>query len=184
MAALCMSIGSCRSSKSNLSENGSAIAVNDKSEINLPVRNPDSPITGMRPFIPKAQVYRTNGNYNDNVPIQVADDGKTLISFPAPTDIDNQTKPLPLADGFLLDRRGISTDSRFTTYTYADYSALQAPPSIENLLKSIIPHAMITELVALPMTTQEALADTAAVNRLIRTGFPDCNIILSAPAME
>lgn len=184
MVALCMITGACRSSRSNVSERTGAPAVNGRVEADFPIRNPDRPITGMRPFVPKAQVYRTNGNYNDNVPIQVAGDGKTLISFPAPTDIDNQTKPLPLADGFLLDRRGISANSRFTTYTYAGYAALPAPPSVENLLKAIIPQAMITELVALPMTTQEALADTAAVNRLIRTGFPGCNVIISAPAME
>ncbi len=139
---------------------------------------------GKHMFLPCAQVYRTNGDYSDNVPIQVSADGKNVISYPAPTDLRESTTPLPLADGWLLDRRGIGENTRFTRYTYAQYMALKEPPTIAELLKAVIPTACITELYSLPCTTQEALADTAAVNRMIRSGFKGCSPVIMQPVVD
>lgn len=154
-------------------------------EVQLPTINQEKPMGGLMNYVPKAQIYRTNGNYNDNVPIQVSADGREIISFPAPTDLGPQSKPLPLADGYLLDRRGISPyNTRFTTYTYSQYAALPTAPGIAELLKSIIPAALVTDFIELPVTIGEAMADTAAVNTLIRQGFPGCTIILQEPALK
>lgn len=124
------------------------------------------PLTGSVPaFIPKAVVYKTNGNYNDNVPVQVNDLGE-IVSFPAPSDLKGQ-QPLAVGDGFLLDRRGISLQSRFTTYTYAQYAAMKQTPTVEQLKAAIIPGARVVQTVTLPITLNEALADTAAIKNYL-----------------
>lgn len=118
--------------------------------------------------IPKAVVYKITGNATSaNVPVQVASDNAgQIVSFPAPTDVKGQ-EPLPMADGYLLDRRGINANSRFTKWTYAEYAALSQAPTIAEIKAAIIPGARPTQIHVLPMTLTEALADTAAVNRII-----------------
>ena len=63
---------------------------------------------------PKAVIYKTNGNFSNNVPITLSADSKKLISFPAPSDITEQTAPIKLSQGYWLDRRGISPNTAFT----------------------------------------------------------------------
>lgn len=183
LAAVCagMVMTSCHSSKPN-NDNGpiEGNLIQVGGEIGP---KEDIPLTGMRNYIPSAQVYRTNGDYINNVPIQTSADGKQLISFPAPSDITPDALPLQLANGYLLDRRGISPyNTKFTNYTYKEYAALKQAPSTQELLNAIIPGARVTDLVCLPFTTQEALADTTAVNKLIRTGFPGCKNMIEGPA--
>lgn len=179
IAAFIFMFAACRSNQQ------SAMSENTKNPLVIgfqtPTPSPDRP-TGMHTYVPRAVVYKTNGDYNFNVPIQVTPDGTTVISFPAPSDLSTDAMPLPLANGFLLDRRGVSSDTRFTSYTYSQYAAMQQPPTTDELLKAIIPNATITELVQLPMSASEAVADTTEVNKLIRTGFPGCNILIQAPA--
>ncbi len=128
--------------------------------------------------VPRAIIYRTNGDYDQNVPITM--DGNRIVSFPAPSDLRSAT-PLPLADGYLLDRRGISQNSVFITYTYPEYASLSEAPTIDALKSAIIPGARITRIVRLPMTLSTAQSDTAAINRLIREGLPDCPVVYDAP---
>lgn len=133
------------------------------------VENPERPaVLGRADTMPKAVIYRTSGDFRDNVPVTLGPDG-TLQSYPAPSDLTpGRSEPLSLADGFLLDRRGVSLNSAFTRYTYAEYAALPQTPAPDQLLKAIIPGARVTEIYTLPMTPGEAAADTAAVNRIIR----------------
>ncbi len=145
--------------------------------IDQPIAGPDgllnsSPVNAM----PMALIYKMNGDFSQNVPITVSKG--ELISYPAPTDLFEGSEPLPLADGFWLDRRGIGPNTRFTSYTYVQYRALQEPPSTAELLKNIIPGAAIIQLVSLPFTTT-AVKDTTEVNRLIREGLPGCRHILN-----
>lgn len=112
---------------------------------------------------PKAVAYRMSGDYADNVPVTLAADG-AIISYPAPGDITDRSAPLPLADGWWLDRRGISANSVFTRYTYSEYRALPAAPTPAELKASVIPGARVTATLQLPMTVAEATADTAAAN--------------------
>lgn len=116
---------------------------------------------------PRAVAYRTDGNYASNVPVQVSPEGR-LLSYPAPEDVRGAT-PLPLTDGYLLDRRGVGPNTVFTRYTYAAYGALPEAPQPQQLLDSVIPGSRVTTSVVLPMTLEEALADTAAVNAYLRT---------------
>lgn len=130
----------------------------------------DGPVAPRRPAIPapKATLYQTAGDYFDNVPVQLSADGQ-LMSFPAPTDIPANPAPVKLDGGWLLSPMGVNDNTVFTTYTYAEYRALAAPPSPEALLKAVIPGSRVTITTRIPMTTTEALADPAAVNRLLST---------------
>lgn len=117
-------------------------------------------------MIPKAKVYKMYGNASlANVPIQISD-GK-IVSYPAPGDVCGQ-EPLQMANGYLLDRRGISSDSKFLKWTYSEYCTMPKAPSLEELKVALIPDAGVAEIRVLDMTLSEALADTAAVNAAIR----------------
>lgn len=141
---------------------------------------PAAPVAGE---LPKAVIYRTSGAYNDNVPVILGAAGR-LQSYPAPSDITADSTPLPLADGWLLDRRGITPGAAFTRWTYAQYAALPQVPSRAQLLESIIPGAVVTAYERLDMTPTQAAADTAAINAMIRRGDFNSSIITptSTPA--
>ncbi|MGM9853720.1 MAG: hypothetical protein ACI30N_07120 [Muribaculaceae bacterium] len=139
-----------------------------------------TPVTGMRgngaSYLPKAIIYKTNGDYNNLVPVNLNPDG-TLLSYPDPTDVGEFSTPLPLADGWLLDRRGgIGTGTRFTRWTYPQYHALPQVPSPQELLQNLVPEARVTEAYRLPINAHPA--DTAACNALIRNGLPNCTKLL------
>jgi hypothetical protein len=86
-------------------------------------------------------IYKTRTNHYHQVPITLNEGKDKVSSFPHPSDLFYEGKlalPVKLKDGFLLDRRGISIHTAFTSYTYEVYSKLDAPPSPEELLKSVI----------------------------------------------
>lgn len=108
--------------------------------------------------LPMARAYRMSGDATaDNVPVQVDSKGN-IVSYPAPTDLIGQ-EPVALADGYLLDRRGISAYTRFTRYTYAEYIALKTPPTPSQLKAAIIPGARPVDIVQLPLTAADAAAN-------------------------
>ena len=124
--------------------------------------------------MPYAQIYRTSGDFDSYVPVTVNPvDGK-LVSYPAPGDITGASMPVVLRDGWLLDRRGISPDTRFVRYTYSEYHDLSQAPSPEELVGSIIPDAVVTEIVSLPYKVGEATP--AKVDSLIAAGLPRCEV--------
>lgn len=115
---------------------------------------------------PKAIAYKMIGSATAaNVPIQVDGDGNVL-SYPDPMDLKDAA-PIQLQKGYLLDRRGVSANTRFLTFTYSEYSALQAPPSPAELKAAIIPDARVSEIIRLPITVSEALTDLNAVNAML-----------------
>lgn len=116
--------------------------------------------TGNLNTVRQAVIYRTSGDYNDNVPVTLSADGKSLLSYPAVSDVSPAVStPVPLKDGWMLDRRGISLQSVFTTYTYLQYSQLPETPSPETLLRKIIPGAKVTEIKELPIPASEAISN-------------------------
>lgn len=121
--------------------------------------------------MPGAVAYRTNGDYAPNVAIRLGKDGMPVY-YPAPTDVTDQSSALPLTDGWYLDRcGGIGTGTVFLRTTYSQYAALDSTPGIKWLLAEIIPGAKVTAMRRLPLTLPQALADTAAVNRLLAAPF-------------
>lgn len=128
-------------------------------------------------MLPQAIIYRTQGDYRLNVPITLDASKTKVVSFPAPTDISSAVAPIELVDGWMLDRRGISPNSVFTSYLYDEYAQLAAPPTIHQLLESIINFEPFTEIRRLPMTTAEAAGDTAKCNQIIRYNLNSCPLI-------
>lgn len=115
---------------------------------------------------PRATAYRTNGNWNNHVAVTMNADRTALVAYPDVADVGLHSAPLPLADGWLLDRRGgISTRTAFLDWTYADYSRLAATPAPAELMAHLLPAARVVEVHPLDLTLSEALADTARANR-------------------
>ena len=133
----------------------------------------ERPVSGMPPAkaMPRATVFRMSGNYADHVPVNIYPQGR-LFSYPAPTDLTETSAPVPLADGWWLDRRGIGEHTVFTKWTYAEYRALKEVPSPREISGAVIPGARVTKVMHLDMTPQEAMADTAAVNAAIAAAAP------------
>lgn len=128
---------------------------------------PGHPLSGRQAAIPRARVYRMNGDYADNVP--VGTDNGRIISYPAPTDLSAASKPIQLAGGWWLDRRGVGRHTVFTRFTYEEYAAMQQAPSVAQLKEAVIPGARVTVVAELPWTLQDAVADTAAVNSWLQS---------------
>lgn len=115
-------------------------------------------------YVPKATVFQMNGDYADKVGVTLNPDG-SLAYYPDPTDISpaNST-PVALADGWWLNRQGLSDGSVFTRWTFAEYAAMKQPPSQAEIIEAIIPDARVTEMLTLPVTLSEALADPNSCN--------------------
>ncbi|CCX43087.1 putative uncharacterized protein [Prevotella sp. CAG:1031] len=124
--------------------------------------------TSQATFMPQALAYKTNAPALDNVPVTLNDARTSIVSFPAPTDINEKSRPLPLEGGWLLDRRGISPNSAFTNYTYQRYAVLPHAPSTRTLLEAVMPDIRVTDIISLPMKIGEATVATA--NEAIRKG--------------
>ena len=116
--------------------------------------------------IPNATAFRMSGDYADNVAITLREDG-TLLYYPAPSDLTAQSAPYPLGSGWYLNRQGLGNGSVFTSYTFAEYMALPQAPSQEELLKAVIPGAVVTEIIELPITAADAAADPAKAAALL-----------------
>jgi len=146
-----------------------------------------SPITKTSPaavgtvaHVPQAVVYRTTKNYDNNVLVTMDETHTLIVAYPAPSDLrtaDGCATPLPLCNGYLLDRRGITKTTAFLDYTYAEYAALESSPSATELAAHIIDKHPIAELYLLPITTHEALGDTARCNAFISSGFAGCKVV-------
>lgn len=131
--------------------------------------------------MPRAVIYRTDGNCRDNVPVVLNPADGDFVSFPGPGDVSDLTTPMPLTQGWLLDRAGMITpNTAFLNWTMGEYHALDSVPATATLKRHIIPGARVTAIVRLPMTYGESQQDTAAVNALIRQGLPGCDVILDS----
>lgn len=151
MAAVVCTISACSSSKPT------AVAA--------PQREKDAPAQAR--YLPKARAYRTSAPCSNLVFVNVADNG-TLLSYPDPADITDAARPVELADGWLLDRRGITPNSVFTNITFNEYAAHPSAPSPDELLKSLNRGIRVLEIIELPMRVGEA--DAANANAAISAG--------------
>lgn len=98
---------------------------------------------------PHVMVYKTSGDYQNNVPVLLSDDGNDIISYPHPNDIkatEMSVMPTGLKNGYLIDNRGISTKAAFLKLTYSEYAKLDTVPSLATLKSWIIAKNAITEL--------------------------------------
>ncbi len=98
---------------------------------------------------PQVVIYKTKDNYYLQVPVNLSPDKKTLVSYPAPSDIYNNGKlslPVKLENGYLLDQRGIGGGCAFLKWTYYEYSRLDHTPSSTEIMKMILEDDPLTEL--------------------------------------
>ena len=118
-------------------------------------------------YMPKATAFRMSGDYSDNIAITIGNDGK-LLYFPAPTDITADSKPISLGEGWWLNCQGISQNSVFTKYTFAEYAELPEVPTIEQLKNAVIPGAKVTEMIALPYTINQSVDNLNEVKEYLK----------------
>lgn len=121
-------------------------------------------------------IYKTSGDFFDHVPVMLSADGNTLSSYPGIQDVSSGgTLALPtlLADGWLLDNRGINLQVAFLDYTYEEYSRLKTTPAPEEIMQHIIAKDVILE-----MYSCKCSRDTGIINDMIRRGnFGSCKRI-------
>ena len=116
--------------------------------------------------VPPVIIYKTKANYNTQVPVGLSPDKKSLLSYPAVQDVYYQgalALPTLLLNGYLLDNRGIDTNSVFLKYTYETYSALTETPLPEEILKNILDYNPLEVLYSC-----NCGRDTALLNEMIR----------------
>lgn len=90
---------------------------------------------------PRVIIYQTNDDYFMHVPVELSEDKKSLVSYPAPGDVfykGDLAYPVRLEDNFLLDRRGIGLCTAFLKWTYYEYSRLPKTPSHEEIFKMML----------------------------------------------
>lgn len=136
------------------------------------------PILRNTAALPKAKIYKTSGDFADRVPVTMGADGMEIVSFPDPSDLRGEVKPIALSNGYLLDRRGINPNTAFLDYTYDEYAALPEVPTVAELKRHILALHPIVELYALPITPSEAVADTARCNAYVASGFKGCKAMI------
>jgi len=89
---------------------------------------------------PIAIIYKTKGDYYNLVPITLSKDKKEIVSYPHPSDLLTEKGyclPTKLSNDFLLDNRGINSNSVFLSITYDEYSKLKEVPSTKFLFNHI-----------------------------------------------
>lgn len=163
IAAISLTVIGCSSSRDSASTDtayAKTTIAEDKPDLKLYRDDNRQPIGGHGHIsvMPKAIVYKTSGDYSNNVPVTVSESGE-LLSFPAPTDIPANATPVRLSSGWLISRVGISQNSVFTTYTFDEYRQLKQLPSPEEMLNAIIPDSRVTTTMQIPITLEEALAN-------------------------
>lgn len=95
---------------------------------------------------PPVIIYKTTRDYSRNVPVTLNADGTKIVSYPAVSDVRSLPYPTPLADGFLLDNRGIGQHVAFLSYTYEEYAALSKTPTAAELFEKIIDKHPLVEI--------------------------------------
>jgi hypothetical protein len=99
--------------------------------------------------LPHVLVYKTRSDYSRLVPVQLSGDKTKIVSYPGPGDIKTggaYALPVLLHKGYLLDRRGIGTNSAFLKYSYEEYGNLKDLPPTDTLYTLVIDKDPLTQL--------------------------------------
>lgn len=125
-------------------------------------------------------VYQTRADFTRLVPVTMNAAKDRIVAYPAPGDLYHNAElslPVKLKKGYLLDRRGISPNSVFTSYTYEEYSRLDAAPSIRELQERIIekePFVTMVDCSSIRGSDNPA----GELKRLIDNGFEGCRVLV------
>lgn len=85
-------------------------------------------------------IYKTRYNYYNFVPITMNKEKTEIMSYPAKEDLilDSMfTLPVPLEGGYMLDKRGINSQSAFLNMPYLEYYQMKELPRVDSLLSMI-----------------------------------------------
>lgn len=121
---------------------------------------------------PKAIVYKTKADYYDKVPIFLSADKKTITGFPHPKDLmqgGQLALPTRLVKGYLLDNRGVGSNTAFLKYTYQEYADMKTYPSLEELFQSIIDNDPFLQIYDCGLRSD--YKTVGEINQLIKKGF-------------
>lgn len=119
---------------------------------------------------PPAFIYKMKADYSQLVPVMMDKSRSRIVSYPAPSDLRRGNRlatPTPLDNGFWLDNRGIGETVAFLSYTYEEYAAMEAAPSMDELMKHIIERYPLTEFHYLTLPPAQRTAER--LNEEIRT---------------
>lgn len=108
--------------------------------VTLPLVNEERPVVVSQPVgaVPHVIIYKTTRDYSQNVPVIMDAARQRIVSYPDPSDLRGDCRPLRLDNEYLLDRRGIGETVAFLSYTYDEYAALEKAPTMQQLMDSII----------------------------------------------
>jgi hypothetical protein len=98
---------------------------------------------------PPCVIYHTREDYSMYVPVILSADKSKIESYPDIKDIYFNGKlsvPSLLADGFLLDNRGIGLQVAFLSYTYEEYSRLSSTPPATDLMSLLLDKNPLDEM--------------------------------------
>ncbi len=140
-------------------------------------------MVGTAAALPPMIIYKTAGNYDNLVPVTMDESKTRITNYPAPSDLYyNGTLAVPqkLIEGYLLDRRGISSNTVFTDYTYEEYAAMDKAPSIDELMSHIKYKDPFIELYRLKSPSSRKMSIEYA-NDIIKGKFEGCETIIFAP---
>lgn len=124
--------------------------------------------------LPHVYIYKTKADYSNLVPVTMNPERTKIMSYPAKSDIRPSAKPVPLADGWYLDKRGIGPNTVFTDYTYEQYSSLEKTPTASQLMEHIIEKYPLLDL--RDCGTDRLTTDQ--LNDLIKSGLKGCKMLL------
>lgn len=125
-------------------------------------------------------IYRTKADFYSNVPVILNEEKTKIISYPAPSDLlfnGELLLPAHLKDGYLLDRRGLNVNAAFTSYTFEAYSALENPPSLDELFNSIVEKDPFESIYHCGQNASFVNLEKE-LNRRIRRGMRDCTPLI------
>jgi hypothetical protein len=140
---------------------------------NMPVNSANTSTKGtIAVTSPPCIIYRTRSDYFLNVPVTLSADRSKIVSYPDIRDIWFNGKlsvPTRLANGFLLDNRGIGLQVAFLSYTYEEYSKLSSTPTATDLMSMLLDKDPLTEMYQCGQRSQYTDIEQA-LNALITSG--------------
>lgn len=134
---------------------------------------------------PPAIVYKTTKDYSRYVPVTMNRERTRIVSYPAPSDLYYKGRlalPTRLAEGYLLDNRGIGPNSVFLDYTYEEYVRLKTSPTPGELSKHILDKYPFTAMWDCG-TRSQYTNEVEALTRKIKDGFSGCKKIETTAAV-
>jgi len=97
----------------------------------------------------RAIIYKTKGDFSNNIPVIMNDERTKIIRFPARDALNYDgkiTRPVKLIKGYLLDNNSINANVAFLSFTYEQYFNFREMPSEELMMKYILEKYPLVEM--------------------------------------